>query len=40
MSLTVEELAMAYHGAWVELDSDASRIVNPLDQRHHRQCMG
>ena len=23
MSLTVEELAMAYHGAWVELDPDA-----------------
>ena len=35
MSLTVEELAMAYHGAWVELDPDAIVALHSLDSVFH-----
>jgi len=35
MSLTVEELAMAYHGAWVELDPDAIIALHSLDSVFH-----
>jgi ketosteroid isomerase-like protein len=31
MSLTVEELAMAYHGAWVELDPDTIIALHSAD---------
>jgi ketosteroid isomerase-like protein len=35
MSLTVEELAMAYHGAWVELDPDAIIALHSADSVFH-----
>ncbi len=35
MSLTVEELAMAYHGAWVELDPDAIVALHSADSVFH-----
>jgi hypothetical protein len=35
MSLTVEELAMAYHGAWVELDPDAIVAFHSDDSVFH-----
>jgi ketosteroid isomerase-like protein len=35
MSLTVEELAMAYHGAWVELDPDAIVALHSEDSVFH-----
>ena len=35
MSLTVEELAMAYHGAWVELDPDAIIALHSSETVFH-----
>ncbi len=35
MSLTAEELAMAYHGAWVELDPDAIVGLHSADSVFH-----
>ena len=35
MSLTVEELAMAYHGAWVELDPDAIIALHSAETVFH-----
>src|SRR5258708_5714340 len=35
MSLTVEELAMAYHGAWVELDPEAIVALHSPDSVFH-----
>jgi ketosteroid isomerase-like protein len=35
MSLTVEELAMAYHGAWVELDPDTIIALHSADSVFH-----
>jgi ketosteroid isomerase-like protein len=35
MSLTVEELAMAYHGAWVGLDPDAIIALHSADSVFH-----
>jgi ketosteroid isomerase-like protein len=35
MSLTVEELAMAYHGAWVELDPEAIIALHSPDSVFH-----
>jgi ketosteroid isomerase-like protein len=35
MSLTVEELAVAYHGAWVELDPDAIVALHSADSVFH-----
>jgi ketosteroid isomerase-like protein len=35
MSLTVEELAMSYHGAWVELDPDAIIALHSEDSVFH-----
>jgi ketosteroid isomerase-like protein len=35
MSLTVEELAMAYHGAWVALDPDGIVTLHSQDSVFH-----
>ncbi len=35
MSLTVDELAMAYHGAWVELDPDTIIALHSADSVFH-----
>ncbi len=35
MSLTVEELTMAYHGAWVELDPNAIIALHSPDSVFH-----
>jgi SnoaL-like protein len=35
MSLTVEELAIAYHGAWVEWDPDAIIALHSADSVFH-----
>jgi ketosteroid isomerase-like protein len=35
MSLAIEELAMAYHGAWVELDPDVIVALHSVDSVFH-----
>jgi ketosteroid isomerase-like protein len=40
MSLTVEELARAYHGAWVDLDPDTIIALHSADSVFHMHGAG